>query len=128
SLAEGDVALSGHDHDGTYAPAAHDHDGVYAVVSHSHDGTYALVSHNHDGAYAPVIHEHDARYYEQTVLNTAGTLNNTANPVHWTKLKGVPADLADGDDDTTYGAGSGIVINGTTIFTDDAVVPSKTGT
>lgn len=139
SLSEADVALSGHNHDGTYAPAAHDHDGVYAPVSHSHDGTYALIghhhdgtyapiAHNHDGTYAPVAHNHDTRYYQQSVLNSAGTVNDPSNPVDWTKLKGVPATLVDGDDDTTYAAGTGITISGTTISTDSSVVPSKTGT
>jgi len=32
----------------------------------------------------------------------------------WSGLRGVPADLADGDDDTTYSAGSGLSLTGTT--------------
>jgi hypothetical protein len=32
-------------------------------------------------------------------LSKAGTLNAKKNPVHWTRLKGVPAGLADGSDD-----------------------------
>jgi transcriptional regulator with XRE-family HTH domain len=31
-------------------------------------------------------------------LTQAGTINKRTNPVHWTKLKGVPQGLADGDD------------------------------
>jgi hypothetical protein len=33
-------------------------------------------------------------------LTVAGTINQPRNPVHWTKLKGVPGGLADGDDAT----------------------------
>src|SRR5919109_572087 len=32
-------------------------------------------------------------------LTLAGTVNKRTNPVHWTKLKGVPKGLADGDDE-----------------------------
>ena len=31
-------------------------------------------------------------------LATSGTINQSSNPVHWTKLKGVPAGFADGAD------------------------------
>jgi len=31
-------------------------------------------------------------------LTVGGTINKRTNPVHWTKLKGVPAGVADGDD------------------------------
>ncbi len=32
--------------------------------------------------------------------STSGTINTASNPIHWTKLKGVPAGLADGHDST----------------------------
>lgn len=47
---------------------------------------------------------------------TAGTINTGTNPIDWTKLKGVPAGIADGvDSDTTYsaGAGGGLSLAGT---------------
>ena len=40
-------------------------------------------------------------------LREAGTINTDTNPLHWTKLKGVPAGLADGIDHTA-GAGFGL--------------------
>jgi len=56
-------------------------------------------------------HLHDGRYYTESELNSAGTINTGSNPVDWTKLKGVPAGFADNvDNDTTYSAGSGIGI------------------
>lgn len=42
--------------------------------------------------------DHDGRYFTETELQAAGTINAAANPVDWTKLKGVPAGLADGVD------------------------------
>jgi hypothetical protein len=51
-------------------------------------------------AFADSAHEHDRRYYTQDSLSTPGTLNASANPLDWTKLKGVPAGFADGVDDT----------------------------
>jgi hypothetical protein len=50
-------------------------------------------------------HDHDDRYYTEGELNAAGTINDPSNPVDWTKLKSVPAGLADGVDDV--GAGDG---------------------
>ena len=58
-------------------------------------------------------HAHDTRYFTQSQLQVAGTLNAPANPMDWTRLKGVPAGFADGvDDNTTYKAGAGISIAG----------------
>jgi hypothetical protein len=48
-------------------------------------------------------HVHDALYYTKSTLNTAGTINTATNPVDWTKLKGVPAGLADGIDANSGG-------------------------
>jgi hypothetical protein len=56
-------------------------------------------------AFAASTHNHDDRYYTESELNSAGTLNNGANPVDWTKLKSVPAGFADGTDDTGPGDG-----------------------
>ena len=41
-------------------------------------------------------------------LAVAGTVNSDSNPVHWTKLKGVPAGLADGVDHGVTVAGFGL--------------------
>jgi hypothetical protein len=48
-------------------------------------------------------HQHDDRYYTETELGTSGSA-----AVNWDNLTSVPADLADGDDDTTYDAGEGL--------------------
>ena len=57
-------------------------------------------------AFADTGHAHDDRYYTQHFLSTPGTLNDSSNPVDWTKLRGVPAGFADGVDDAG-GAGDG---------------------
>lgn len=58
------------------------------------DGTAAVV----DLAFDPATQaELDGLAAE---LSTAGTLNDTGNPVDWTKLKSVPSGFADGTDDT----------------------------
>jgi hypothetical protein len=43
-------------------------------------------------------HVHDGRYYTETELGTAGTINQVGNPMQWTKLIGVPSGFADGVD------------------------------
>jgi hypothetical protein len=63
-----------------------------------------MVDGQHAAAFAPTGHVHDDRYYTKTELNSSGTINQTSNPVDWTKLKGVPAGFADGTDN---GAGDG---------------------
>ena len=40
-------------------------------------------------------------YARSSALSSPGTLNASSNPVDWTKLKGVPAGIADGEDATT---------------------------
>ena len=45
------------------------------------------------------VHDHNDLYYTESELNGAGTLNEPANPVDWTKLKSVPDGFADGADD-----------------------------
>ncbi|MDQ7029064.1 MAG: tail fiber domain-containing protein [Ardenticatenia bacterium] len=69
--------------------------------------TVARSDHDHDGAYAPAAHTHDDRYYTETELQTSGQAQ-----VHWDNLSGVPAGLDDGDDDTTYTAGTGLSLSG----------------
>jgi len=62
---------------------------------------------------APGDHTHDDRYVPATVLaDDTGTVNSPANPVDWSQLKNVPADLLDGDDGQAYVAGPGITISG----------------
>jgi hypothetical protein len=53
-------------------------------------------------------HDHDARYFTKTELGTGGSA-----AVHWSNLTNVPPGLADGDDDTTYTAGTGLALGGT---------------
>jgi hypothetical protein len=45
------------------------------------------------------------------LLADPGTINSSDNPVHWTKLKGVPAGLADGLDNGVDRAGFGLTKN-----------------
>ncbi|MEG3659793.1 hypothetical protein V5097_20425, partial [Arenibacter palladensis] len=40
----------------------------------------------------------------------------------WTSLANIPADIADGDDDTTYTAGTGLTLTGTTFALDNSTV------
>lgn len=56
-------------------------------------------------SYADSAHDHDDRYYTQDELDTPGSLNDTGNPVDWTKLKSVPVGFADGTDDAGEGDG-----------------------
>jgi microcystin-dependent protein len=46
----------------------------------------------------------------------------TASGVDWSDLTGVPADLADGDSDTTYTAGAGLTLTGTVFAADPAAI------
>ncbi|EFO81370.1 hypothetical protein OSCT_0769 [Oscillochloris trichoides DG-6] len=65
----------------------------------------------------------DARYLEIQVGTTTLSPRQPITPVPtalyaasvpWSGVTGVPADLADGDNDTTYSAGVGMALNGTT--------------
>ncbi|MFH1313698.1 MAG: tail fiber domain-containing protein [Candidatus Eisenbacteria bacterium] len=84
----------------TATSAAHAETSDHATSSDSLAG-YAA------GDFAAAMHLHDERYYTQDSLSVAGTLNDTANPVDWSKLKGVPAGFADGTDDGGGGIGDG---------------------
>src|SRR5918997_4118574 len=39
-----------------------------------------------------------SKYVTKSVLSLSGRINQSINPVHWTKLKAVPAPIADGED------------------------------
>jgi hypothetical protein len=55
-------------------------------------------------AFSPLVHLHDDRYYTELELSTSGG----GGSVHWDNLSTVPFGLNDGDDDTTYTAGTGL--------------------
>jgi hypothetical protein len=68
---------------------------------------------------------HDPRYYTKTQLNTAGA----GGAVHWGNLVAVPAGFADGvDDNTTYNAGPGIVVDGDVIRVDPGAFHTRLST
>src|SRR3990167_8071993 len=56
--------------------------------------------------------DHDGRYFTEAELSELGTFNSSNNPVHWTKLKGVPSDFADGEDNVGSGPASDVVCDG----------------
>ena len=112
----------------------HDHGGLYYTETE----TDALLvgksdtGHNHDTRYytqseantllagkSSVSHDHDTRYCTRSELSKPGTINDSGNPVDWTRLKGVPGGLADGfDSDTTYSSGPGLILESTTFYAD----------
>jgi hypothetical protein len=59
------------------------------------------------GAHVTGSVRHLWRQHVKPKLSTPGSLNAPANPVDWTRLKGVPGDFADGVDDTGGGGGGG---------------------
>jgi hypothetical protein len=61
------------------------------------------------------------------LLGSAGTINDSSNPVHWSKLKGVPAGFADGTDDAgpAYAAGFGLNLAGATFSVDPTQVQRR---
>lgn len=67
-------------------------------------------------------HEHDARYYTETELST-----DTAAQVHWNNLASVPSGLGDGDNDTTYTAGSGLNLVGTQFSVNTSAIQARVG-
>lgn len=58
-------------------------------------------------------------------MKQPGTINTATNPVDWTKLKGVPAGLADGIDDGVEGAGFGLNKVGTQFEIDSTEVQRR---
>lgn len=67
-------------------------------------------------------HVHDSRYYTQSNLQQSGNAL-----VHWDNIDQVPGDIADGDDDTTYGAGTGLTLSGTTFAADTSQIQARIG-
>ncbi|MFZ1946071.1 MAG: PSA repeat domain-containing protein [bacterium] len=59
-------------------------------------------------AFAAAEHSHDDRYAIASELEAPGTINQAGNPMDWTKLKSVPAGLADGVDSVGTGDGSSL--------------------
>jgi hypothetical protein len=55
----------------------------------------------------------------------SATLALSATQAPWAGLSGVPAGIADGDDDTTYSAGAGLVLTGTAFSVDDAYLATQ---
>jgi hypothetical protein len=51
---------------------------------------------------------------ELDALATPGTINQASNPMHWTKLHGVPGGLADGTDEGVTTGTDGVAVSGTT--------------
>lgn len=49
-------------------------------------------------------------------IGVPGTINDSTNPIDWTKLKDVPADIADGTDDGVEHAGSGLNHYGSILY------------
>jgi len=75
---------------------------VIAVLWAGQNGDYGTAT-----TAARSDHLHDGRYYAKSQLNATGSINASSNPVDWTQLKGVPAGLADGLDDSVSFAGTG---------------------
>jgi hypothetical protein len=69
----------------------------------------------HSDSYSLVGHTHDDRYFTEEELSKEGTVNDSSNPVDWSKLKNVPPGFADGVDDAASGginsvlAGEGLI-------------------
>lgn len=60
------------------------------------------------GAHVTSSFNHLFNTHIKPKLANVGVINNPANPVDWTKLKGVPADFADGVDDVGPAGGGDI--------------------
>lgn len=63
---------------GNFALAAHTHS-EYALSGHNHNGLYAPISHNHDASYAQASHNHDARYELKMALPGSNGMVLTRN-------------------------------------------------
>ena len=77
-------------------------------------GAFVLMS--PAGAHVTDSFRHLYREHIKPKLATSGTINRSSNPVHWTKLRGVPRGLADGADATG--------VRGYEIVQDSESVPS----
>jgi hypothetical protein len=60
----------------------------------------AVVMGSPAGAHVTDGFRHLYKKHIKPKLATPGTINRSSNPVHWSKLKGVPGELADGGDAT----------------------------
>ncbi len=60
----------------------------------------------HSDSFSLEGHDHNELYFTESELGDAGTVNDPANPVDWSKLKNIPPGFADGADDVG-GAGDG---------------------
>lgn len=58
-------------------------------------------------------------------MKVAGTLNDSTNPVDWTRLQGVPADIADGKDAGVESAGFGLKKLVSMFYVDTATIQRK---
>ncbi|NJO05926.1 MAG: hypothetical protein HC876_10615 [Chloroflexaceae bacterium] len=63
--------------------------------------------------------------FAERVALTATPYSVYALQAPWAGLSGIPADLADGDDDTTYSAGSGLALDGTTFGLDTSFTDGR---
>jgi hypothetical protein len=75
---------------------------------------------SHASDFAQAAHDHDDRYYTDDELQTSGLAS-----VHWGNLTNVPSGLADGDDDTTYTAGEGLILVGTEFSADTSYLQRR---
>jgi hypothetical protein len=69
------------------------------------------------GAHVTAGFRHLWRQHIKPKLSTPGSLNDPANPVDWTRLKGVPGDFADGIDDSGGGGGGNLQVEIVTVST-----------
>jgi hypothetical protein len=58
---------------------------------------------------------------------TAAPYAHYARTASWSGLSGVPADLLDGDDDTTYAAGTGLILSSDQFWVDATVIQVRVG-
>jgi hypothetical protein len=108
----------------------------YAMDGHDHDADYAAIGHNHDADYAAIGHDHDAAYVNEGQANsvtsgmivngTVGAADIDAAQVQrrvdgtcaaGSSIRIVNADgtvTCQADSNTTYTAGAGLSLSGTT--------------
>jgi hypothetical protein len=98
------VAFSGTGAAETVARSDHSHSDVYPLLNHTHVGTDIT---------SPVA---------------TATLAYSATAAPWSGLSDIPADIADGDADTTYTAGAGLVLSGTQFSLTGLVTEAITAT
>jgi hypothetical protein len=82
----------------------------------------AAISFSPAGAHNTTVN-HLWKAHIKPKLARAGTINKKNNPVNWTRLKNVPAGIADGDDDMGAGGGGGDI---TAVLTGGGIVGGGT--